>query len=42
MLALHVVLPKIKDFEIIEGDIEDEKVTEKDVITIQLPLDGSH
>ena len=29
ILALPVVLLKIKDFEIIEGDIEDDKVTEK-------------
>ena len=29
MLALPVVLPKIKGFDIIEGDIEDDTVTEK-------------
>jgi len=29
MFSLPVVLPKIKGFEIIEGDIEDDKVTEK-------------
>ena len=29
MLALPVVLPKIKGFDIIEGDIEDDEVTEK-------------
>ena len=34
MLALPVVLPKIKGFDIIEGDIEDDGVTEKNV---QLP-----
>ena len=29
LLALSVVLPKIKDFDIIEGDIEEDIVTEK-------------
>ena len=29
MLALPAVLPKIKGFDIIEGDIEDDIVTEK-------------
>ena len=44
MLALPVVLPKIKGFDIIEGDIEDDVVTEKmynyHPIVIQLPLNG--
>ena len=29
MLELPVVVPKIEGFEIIEGDIEDDKVTAK-------------
>ena len=31
MLALHVVLPKIKGFDIIEGDTEEDAVTEKNI-----------
>ena len=41
MLALPVILPKIKCSEIIEVDVKDEKVTEKYVITIQLLLNSS-
>ena len=44
MLALPVVLLKIKGFDIIKGDIEDDVVTEKmynyHPIVIQLPSNG--
>ena len=40
MSTLPVVLRKIKGFEIIEGNIEDDKFIEKCTITTRLPSNG--